>query len=194
MVDGWHSRLMATDEPLGYLCQKRGLRASTLGRYRLGWDGEAFTLPVFGPGGKLVNLRRRRLAPLAKPIGLRGRGSQLYPDVPAGRGVLLLAGEFDALLARQKGLPFAVTTTCGTQLPEHLIRALAGRLVAVAYDVGEEAEAEKTVGKLRAADCQAWVVRLELPRSGDDLTDWFVTYRRTRRDFFELIRRERRSA
>lgn len=190
-VDGWHSRLMASDEPLDYLTE-RGLLTSTLVSYRLGWDGEAITIPVFDASGELVNVRRRRLERGAKPIGLGGRGSQLYPDMPPGRGVVLAAGEFDALLARQHGLP-AVTTTCGARLPDHLVPALAGRRVAVVYDVGEDVAAA-SAEKLVAAGAEAWVVRLGLPREGDDLTDWFVTYGRSRRELVALIRRERTAA
>jgi hypothetical protein len=86
-----------------------------------------------------------------------------------------VAGIFDVLSARQAGCRWAVTTTCGATLPDHLVHGLAGRQVAVAYDVGEEAKARRTVTKLRAAGSECWIVdlgKLGLPEGGD-LNDYF---------------------
>ncbi len=195
MIDGWQSRLLSVAEPeaLEYLTGERGLTLETIKRYRLGWDSDAraLTLPVHDAAGQLVNLRRRRLGRGEPFRGLRGRGSQLYPDLPPG-GVLLVAGEFDALAARQHGADYVVTTTCGASLPDHLAPVLAGRSVAVAYDVGEEAAAERTVAKLHSFGCESWVVRLELLKLPDagDLNDYFRSGGMTH-ELAALIRRER---
>jgi hypothetical protein len=198
-IEGWHSRLLATAHPFEYLTCERGLTVETIARYQLGWDGDehTLTLPVYDSAGELVNVRRRRVGPGEPFRGLRGRGSQLYPDVPPG-GILLAAGEFDVLAARQHGAGCpewsggVVTTTCGASLPDHLAAELAGRSVAVAYDVGEEAAAERTVAKLRSLACESWVVRLELLGlpPGGDLNDFFRD-RGTARELAHLIRRER---
>jgi hypothetical protein len=193
LIDGWHARLLASNEPLAYL-ETRGLTVATTKRYRLGWDGDARTLtaPVY-QDGELVNLLRRRLGPGEPFAVLRGRGSQFFPE-PRPGGVVLLAGIFDALSARQAGLRSAVTTTCGARLPDHLVPALAGRPIAVAYDAGEEALAAITVEKLRAAGSQAWVVRLSDPKlglpAGGDVNDHFRAGG-TLRALVGLIRRER---
>lgn len=195
-VSGWHSRLLSTRKPFDYLTRERGLTLETITRYRLGWnsDEQTLTLPVHDAGGELVNLRRRRLGPGEPFRGLRARGSQLYPDLPPG-GVLLVAGELDALSARQGGAGYVVTTTCGAWLPDHLTAELAGRSVAVAYDVGEEAAAERTAAQLHSFRCESWIVRLGLlglPLGGD-LNDYYRGGGTTR-DLASLIRRERRRA
>ena len=185
-----------SERRLTYLRETRGLTDETIARHLVGYDGRAYTLPVFD-GARLVNVRRRldNAPPGRKYIGLRGRGSQLYPNVPAKRTLLLVAGEFDALVMRQEGLP-ALSTTCGATLPEHLVPALANRAVAVAYDVGEESKAEITVARLRRAGAEAWVVPLKerMPYEGSDLTDWFVKYGLTRSAFRLLAARARRTA
>jgi hypothetical protein len=190
-IDGWHSRLMASKEPLNYLLG-RGLAGRTIERYRLGYDGTDLILPVY-TGGELVNLRRRRPVDGARPRGLRGRGAQLYPNVPHRGLLLMVAGEFDALVGRQHGVR-TITTTCGARLPDYLVSLLAGRSVAVAYDVGEEAAARQTVRKLRSAASDAWVVRLGplgLPDKGD-LNDHYLRGGTTR-DLLALVARERRA-
>jgi hypothetical protein len=191
---GWTARLPSSGPPLDYLLNERGLELDTIRLHQVGWDGEAFTLPVFDSAGDPVNVRRR-FWPERKPkiTGLAGRPATFYPShALAGPGPLLLvAGEFDALLSQQNDIP-GVSTTCGARLPEPLIPELQpdGRRIAVAYDVGEEAAAERTVAQLRTAGAKAWVVRLGLPNEGDDLTDWFVKYGRSADKLLALIRRE----
>ncbi|HKS95912.1 MAG TPA: hypothetical protein VJV74_07225 [Terriglobia bacterium] len=155
----------------------RGLSEGMIRKAKLGYDqtANAITIPVWDDG-KLANLRRRLLSGQPKIAGLPGHGSQLYPHVPKNGDPILVAGEFDALIGRQHGLP-TVSTTCGACLPEHLVPQLAGRSVAVMYDVGEELAAQKTVQRLLAAGGTAWRVRLSLlglPEKAD-LNDALLT-------------------
>lgn len=173
-IDGWHSRLMATDDALDWLMRLRGLLEETIVRYRLGWDGdtETITLPVYDAEGRIVNLRCRKLGKGEPFKGLYKRGAQLYPDVPASGALLLVAGELDALIGRQLGLP-AVTTTCGAKLPDPLVSLFLHHKVFVMFDVGEESAATRVSAKLHAAGITATVVRLRrlgLPH-GADLND-----------------------
>jgi hypothetical protein len=187
-IGGWQSRLQTAPGALNYLLSR--VNSETVERYEFGWDGEALTLPIY-EDGELVNLRRRRLGRRRPFKGLAGRGSQLFPPPPRRKAVLLVAGEFDALRAREHDLP-AVTTTCGARLPSRLVRQLSTRHVAVAYDVGEEAAAEKTVAALRAAGSTAWLVRLGLLglRVRGDLSDYF-TKGGSRDELVRLIKAER---
>jgi DNA primase len=196
-VGEWRAALLASPSALSYLVEQRGLTLETIERYGLGYDVEsnAITFPVRDEAGELVNLRRRYLAPDADPP-IRGlaRPASLYPDVPASGGLLLVAGEFDALTGRQLDLP-TITTTCGAALPDHLAPQLAGRMVYVMHDVGEERAAERTAGKLLALGSQAFVVRLRLLGLPDksDLND-FYTQGGTAQQIRALCHRERRAA
>ncbi len=188
-----------------YLRTERGLTSETVraagigyGLGLRGWawaDHPAFMLPLRDSAGAVVNVKRRFWpdpprfdGKAVKAWTLVGRGARLYPDVPSEGRLILCAGEMDALLTRQHGLP-AVTATCGASLPDALVPALrpAGRRIAVVFDVGEEARAKAVAEKLRAAGAAAWAVALPLPRKGDDLTDWWMTYGCTAAELRALI-------
>gem|GEM_PF-4445777 len=188
---------------MGYLLGARGLSLKTIRKYGLGWDGEAFTLPITDVRtGELVNLRLRKWPDPwpdgSRYRGLRGRGSGLYPNVPSSGPLLLCAGEFDALVCRRHGLP-AVTSTSGsgTRWRAEWNDLVAGRPVAVVFDADprEEAQAESRAAQLREAGADAWVVRLSRAGLGpkEDLTDWFVKHRRSAADLRAVVNRARPS-
>lgn len=201
---GWHDRLRADRPALRYLTRECGLTLATIERCGLGYgeyDGRpaAFLFPVCDAAGKLLTLKERywpepwrRRGKSVWKRALAGHRAALYPAVPNRRAVMLCAGELDALVALQHGLP-AVTATTGAVLPESLAPELAGRRVAVVYDVGEDAAAVRSVSLLNAAGAEAWVVSLGLPEKGDDLGDWFVKYGRTAKQLRERMNRARRS-
>lgn len=202
-IEGWHSRLMSSGPPVEHLLTERGLTTDVIARYRLGWDGTAFTLPVYSTRNRrLVNLRRRSWPnPFpngSRYMGLSGRtkktgGVQLYPDIPSG-GLLLCGGELDALAARSHGLPgIACTAGVASQWPSAWDRLVSGREVVVAFDAGEEKHAERRVTSLTEAGARAWWVDLSAAGLApkEDLTDWFVTYGRSANDLRRLVRRSR---
>lgn len=211
-IGSWQHELKTRTDRCRYLAG-RGINFPLWDKWHIGWyDGStnrsalkpyadkwAFALPVFDNGGELVNVIRRFYPRLPKNdrgkdvpyIGLRGRPHALYPDIPQGRSVLLVAGMFDALLGRAKGLP-TVTATNGTGFGQSLAAALVGKRVAVLFDVGEEKAAERVVNVLRAEGVRAWFVPNRLPEEGDDLTDWFVKYALSRDWLLEDIRKAKR--
>jgi hypothetical protein len=173
---------------LAYLTQDRGLHRSTVRRYRIGFDG-CYTFPVFRHA-RTVNIVDHRPWSHPRYVAARGHPAALYPNLPAGQAIVLVAGMMDALTGRQHDVP-AVTTTCGTSLPEHLVARFNGRRVAVVFDAGEEDAAERAVHKLRAAGAaSAWVVPLPLA-TGGDVNDWLVTHGRSRDELLVLIREAR---
>ena len=176
-VAGWASRLFSDERALYYLEEKRGLTKATICRERLGYDGDldAVVIPVYADGA-LVNVRRRYLSPAPgqpKYKGLAGRSGHLYPQPPGRNAVVLCAGEFDALLTLQHGIP-AVTSTLGAGgWREDWDACFVGRRVAVCFDVGEEKAMRKRVAQLCAAGARASAVRLSRLGgfTGKDLTD-----------------------
>lgn len=202
-ISEWRDALTARHR--AWLWRERGFNGATIARAELGWDAVrgGFTYPIRDASGTLVNVswrapRGRKLSPpgWGPKARLRGRTAArgelpLYPMPLPARGGLLVEGEPDALLARQHGLP-AFTGLLGKQWNAAWDEYAAGREVAVAYDVGAEDAAAGTVAKLRDAGARrAWMVALGLPRDGDDIGDWFVTYRRTADDLRRLIRKSR---
>lgn len=204
---GAQARLWADANALAYL-RGRGLTDKTVHRAELGYAEfhgrpAAFWLPVRNGRGGLLTLKERYWPELwngRKSRTLGGRGSHLYPALGAEQHVVLAAGELDALVTAQEfaaaGIESVavVTPTTGTQVRDDLLEELAGRRVALVYDVGEEAAAEGNAGRLQEAGAdRAWAVPLGLPNEGDDLTTWFVTYRRTADELRRLIRRAGRA-
>lgn len=201
---GWHSRLQSEDDPLDYLIKKRRLTLDTIDTFCIGWDGEAFTFPVYDADGQIAQLIRRRWpAPwvnvrTGKRIPykvLPGHGAHLYPQPLPEGGWLLVAGTLDAVIGQQHGLP-TVTSICGTSFPERWHPLVRERKVYVMYDVGEERVMNGRVGQLREAGAHATAVRLSrLFRRGrgKDLSD-ALTGRYNSRDIINFIKRERRRA
>lgn len=197
----WTQVLLADRRALRYVTQQRGLTKKAIREYRLGFDGQAIVIPVFDGRQRVVNIRRRFLSPQAdgpKITGLRGRTAQLYPNVKRGHALLLCEGEFDALLARQHGLP-AVTSTAGTSWSSSWNRHVARRRVAVLYDAGAHSyqlACHRATALAKAGAADAWAVDLRQGGldGGEDLTDWFVTYHFSAEKLIRLIRSARREA
>jgi hypothetical protein len=202
-VAGWHAGLLGDSVRLKRLRRERGLTLRSVRRFEIGWDHarRAYTLPVRNLAGELVNVSWRaqigaRLSNGAKITrqrrGIADGALPLYPQPLPPDGGLLVEGEWDALLARQHGLP-AFTGLLGKQWNDAWDEYALGRVIAVAYDTGAEDDAARTVERLRVAGARrAWVVALDLPEEGDDLVDWFVKYRRSAADLRRTIRRPRR--
>jgi hypothetical protein len=159
--------------------RKRGLNERTVRREGLGFDpfANAIVLPVY-EGKRLVNVRRRYLAPWhkSKIKGIRGRPAALYPRPPKGRSVIVCAGEFDALVTSQNTRIATVTSTAGAgHWHAAWDRHFAGKRVAVIFDLGEQAAAEKRAEALcEVAGCDAWPVDIvPLLTTGKDLSDYW---------------------
>ncbi|HEX6681090.1 MAG TPA: hypothetical protein VF063_10625 [Gaiellaceae bacterium] len=199
-VDGWRSGLLASPDGLRYLIQERGLTLETIKRYELGYDQDhhAVTFPVRDEDGALVNVRRRRLNPNARPkiVGL-ARPASIYPlgilaDDPAA--LVICEGELDCLLLNQHGIP-ALTGTAGTTWKDEWSAYIVGRQVAVMYDAGSHELATRRASGLRAAGARdAWPVDLSRAglEHGEDVGDWFVTYGRSARELRRFINGSRR--
>ena len=190
-VGGWHSRVWTTEHALTWL-HERGLTDETIAEYKLGHDKEsdAITIPVY-EAGELVGVKRRYLDPAADPKTKNTPGqARLYPSILALGKPLLVAGELDALIGRQMGLP-TVTTTCGVTMPKHLAPAFNRRHVFVMFDVGETRAAVKAATRVLAYGAQsARVIELEKLglAHGGDLNDLYLAGG-TADDVKALIRR-----
>jgi hypothetical protein len=171
-LDGYREALRSDRRALDWL--RRRLGDEIINRARLGYDSalDAITIPVADSNGEIVNVRRRFLAPDADPpiMGVRGRGTQLYPLWALDndqRAVMVTEGEIDALTFIRFGWA-AVTATGGRAQhwdarPEWLDR-LKGRVVAVSYDADATEYGQRRVDEFRAAGISAYLV--DMNRSG----------------------------
>lgn len=121
IVEAYHSNLLANVDRLMYLTHQRGLNQEMIVGYRIGWDGERYTIPIPDVHGTCRNIRRYMPNPPAgvpKMLNFReGYGlARMFPNRlergEDGDDILLCEGEWDTLLTRQYGFA-AVTGTGG---------------------------------------------------------------------------------
>ena len=192
-VIAWHEAGLRNTDLQRWFLEKRGFTPETIASFQLGWDGERVTIPIRDGDGKLVNVRRYlrdSKGEAGKMIGFAGNNEmRLFPLPLPQDEILLVEGEWDAILARQHGFP-AITVTSGagnfnTAWPP----LFAGRRVTVAYDndgAGQRG-AQKVAGHL-APDAHA-VLTLQIPNLPDkgDVTDFFVEQGRSADELSQLI-------
>lgn len=185
----WHDQLTERHaDKLEWALSRRGIRAETLSRARVGFNGTHWTFPVRQRGDwlqvKFIKYNAKGNKDSFQTVGAR---AQLWPaaflqDEPT-LPVLLCEGEWDALLAEQEseGRYVAVTGTGGGAVPPVDLSMLSGREVFIAYDCDDTGKtgAQKVADKLREAGATAHIMdltRLGLPftkNHGADISDFF---------------------
>jgi hypothetical protein len=201
----WCRKLRNNTDAMLYLLDERGLSEEVIKHARLGHDGRAITMPVHDVRTRELLMVRRRYWPTV-PIGKDGKPMKyktpkggltaVYPHLPDGT-LILVEGEFDALVLRSHGLPgISVTSGAATRWKQEWAWMVKGRWVAVIYDAEPRAEeqAVSRAAELRREGAEhAWPVRLSRTglKDGQDCTDWFVKYGRSAKELKVLINRER---
>lgn len=181
-VDRWCRKLFSRNgrAALTWLREERGISASVLRRYDIGWTGKNIVVPL-RRGSALVNLKGRRPIRGTNMRSLRGRTAELgsFPLFGLSSNdtwVLLVEGELDCLRGRSAGLPaVSVTLGAGTWRREWA-HELRNRRVVVCFDVDAQPQAARVVAALRDEGIVAH--QLDLRRLGvtgatADLTDFF---------------------
>jgi hypothetical protein len=179
--------------PTEYLQTDRGVARRVLLAAGVGWDAATGvnTFPVWFDG-RLVAYKTRRPEPGADMWNCPGSGRRwsLYPWLPESGEVIVVEGELDALCGLSHRLPCAsVTLGVSNWLPEWT-EDLVGLRVGVCFDNDAQRWAMQRVKTLRAADIDAYRVRLprRLGPKGD-LSD----YINKGGDVSQLRRRERKT-
>lgn len=152
VVDSWHQALVNNPTQLHYLLAKRGITLETVSKYRLGWTGDRYAIPIRDDRGVLVNVRKYKPEATGKDMKMisYSKGSmagdkkthkygeaRLTPlPIPAGK-ILVCEGEMDCLLALQEGFD-AVTPTSGCgHWNDEWSPLFSGRDVVIAFDKDE---------------------------------------------------------
>jgi len=189
----WHQRLVGKRDLMAELLARRGLNRTTLARYKIGYDGERLTIPVFSDLKELVNIRRYALGAKAnKMVNWPGYGDATLYGVDALKQprVFITEGEMDKLLGRQYQFPtLSATAGAGTWLPEWN-GLFVGKDVYICYDLDEQGEAgaRKVANHLRNVAKRVFIVKWPMTAKGSDLTDFFVNQGYGRQNFIDLCR------
>lgn len=201
MVAGWHSALMTDDDRLEALMSRRGLDADTLERFEVGWDRaqNAYTIPVRGFDGEILNIRRYQLDPVGsrrKIWSVEGMGEpRLYPASILDSDpeeVIVCEGEWDALLLIQNGFTAITRTGAAKVWKVEWGAYFKDKLVYVCHD-RDHAGRDGNLKVARGLDHIAAEVReVELPyemkpKHGLDVTDYLHEDRHGPADFQELL-------
>lgn len=186
-IRSWVDRLGGDDELLIRFTNRRGITAATLREFEVGWsdDDRAYTIPVRDADGILVNVRLYRIEEeqgTTKIWSWGGEGmdaSAIYPMrvLKENTKVLLVEGEWDALISNQEGVPAVTGTTGAKQWMSKWNRYFAGKDVFICYDRDQAGDdgAEKVARNLSGT--AHLVAKVDLPmewreKGGLDVTDF----------------------
>lgn len=164
-----------TDDRLRALACSFGLSAQSLQRLRVGWDGRAYTFPMFDDGGRIIGIRRR--FPNGKKVSVMGGRTGLFlPTDMAEAGPLLVCeGATDTAAALVLGFAAIGRPNCNS-LVEMTVRAVRGwgemAIVADNDSVGRMG-AERLASVL--ALCCPCVRTVPPPNGVKDLRRWLRT-------------------
>lgn len=192
-INEWAAALQGNQLLLRQLLHERGLKKSTLAKYKIGYDGDRLMIPVRDPLGQLVNVRRYKPGAKAnKMLNWPGYGDATLwgMDALKMKRVFLQEGETDALLQRQHGFPsLSPTAGAGTWLPEWNVHFL-GKIVYITYDVDSQGEAgaRKVANQLRNVAESVYIVKLPMTVAGSDQTDYYVHQGYTKQNYIDLCK------
>lgn len=160
-------------------------------------DENALMFPVF-MYNHLLDIRKYN--PGAKPK-MRGRTNcpagliipfDVWQQTPLNRVTVVCAGEKDMAVARSHGLN-AITLTGGEQARPKMLEPFRGRTVAICYDNDEAGKtgAIKVATELYGIASSIKIVNgfhKVCSEPGEDITDFFVKYGKTKQDLVEYIK------
>jgi hypothetical protein len=179
----WYKKLLGNTKMMQVMTEKRGLTKETLKKYRIGFDGQRITIPIYDVDGELVNIRRYKYNAREHKDKMvswgygHGEGRIYgYETLAEHDEVLLCEGELDRLIALQEGLP-AVTHTAGAPtFKAEWAKHFKGKTVYIAYDEDQAGDqgAQKVRRVLENSAEAIYRVKLNTEIKGGDVTDFFT--------------------
>lgn len=114
-----------------------------------------------------------------------------YDDVIKYKTLIVTEGEKDMLIAKSLGIKNAVAKVGGAKT--YMLGGLniQDKQIVLVYDCdnwGREGAINDAVALQNRFNCKVKVVDLGLPNKGEDLHDYFVKYKHTKQDFYNLIK------
>lgn len=175
---------MLKDRALIDLTTERGIDADTFKRWKIGWTGQRYAIPVREASGSMTDLRVIKLFPKKGPLmSTKGMSTGLFGAhlVKPGKGkIYICEGEWDAMaldmLARKLKKDAVVVGVPGAgTFKVHWVELFRGKEVIVLYDNdeagenGERVVAQKLKGVAASLKFIHWDQGMEV---GFDVRDW----------------------
>lgn len=195
VVDGMHQALLLEKPAMKWLHELRGIGRDTILRFRLGWDGERLTIPIFHKG-RCVNIRRHspKKGVASKTLSYQpGYGSlRLFPEENLQSPTIVLCeGELDCMLMCQMGYS-AVTVTGGAGgWKKEWNASFVGKEVCILYDIDNAGRKGSLMVCMElhkvARSVKDVLLPITSPANGD-VTDYVVAYGAGKPEFDALFR------
>jgi 5S rRNA maturation endonuclease (ribonuclease M5) len=191
----FHETLLKNSAVLKWLHDLRGINDETIARFRLGWDGERVTIPIFDVNRQCVNIRRHSPVKGAKNKVISynsGFGSiKIFPisalEFPR---IIICEGELDAIVACQLGFNACTVTGGAGSWKTDLTPLFKGKEVILVYDIDPAGRHGANIIAHKLTPVASLVKDLLLPitkPSNADVTDYVVTYGNGAAEFEALI-------
>lgn len=177
-----HKRLLEIPIIHAWLLEHRGITLDTIKYFKLGHDGQRITIPIENQFEMIVNQRRYDITKKsdAKMVShAQGYGGAcLFPSFNLAKDtVVLVEGEWDAMLGNQYSVPCICSTGGAGYWTEEFSQLLSGKNVIVLLD-NDDAGRKGTEIAVSSLSNYASTVRIaEYPYEGCDLTDFLVKYK-----------------
>lgn len=185
-VEEFHVKLRHNPEAMEYLTSatgKRRLNAETVARFKLGWDGEWYSVPYADGDGRAENIKMIHPDKAHEPrqkFYAKGKAVKWFPaDAFAQHSELVaVGGEWDALKMQQEGFGGAVCWGYGEGGLKAEVAVLAkGKRVTLLLDADEAGRAatRRSASLLMQAGASVQVVEWQKGDWGKDATDFLIS-------------------
>lgn len=184
------------------LVERRGISPATLFAHQIGYSESlrAYTIPIWSADGHLLNVRMYRPDAVKTKIwNWEGMDpSAIFPEkvLKENDRIVICEGEFDALIANDRGFPAVSGTTGAVQWMSKWNRKFKGKDVTIVYDRDETGD----IASAKVAHALSGIARsvlvAELPlkwsnKHGLDVTDFFHVEGRSPEEFDSVLRNAR---
>lgn len=201
----YHNLLLNNNIVLKAFMTERGISLETIKKYKIGFEGERFTFPIF-IANHLVNVKFYKMGATSMKfysyskekiidgekikIGYGDRKLYPYENLFKGDEIFLFEGETDCLLANSLGLNAITNTTGAGSFNQNWRQYFTNKIVYICYDIDKPGKvgAEKVAMELRDFAKQIYIINLPIsePPNGD-FTDYIVRFGHSIEDFKALI-------
>ena len=160
--------------------QERGIPIEVLKEHQIGWDGYAYTLPIYHQEGFLIGFRRK--IPDGDTISKKGSRAGLFNvdtimASSAGTTIYICEGEWDAMMLETQGYVHVVAVPGAFTFKKEWLSLFKNRHVVLLYDTDETGrkQAEKIAVILKNHALTVKNVDLSaILKEGKDVRDYFT--------------------
>lgn len=206
-IDDYVVRLGRKPEAIKYLKEKRGYTEETIKIYKLGWDGYRVTFPILDRYGVIVNVRRKDISGEegqdkvvsytewetidGEKVKKKGWGKlAIYgeKDLYDASTSIMCAGEPDRILLKQFGFNAWCVTGGEGSWNKEWNKYIKNKEIIIIFDCdGPGHDASKRIANFLFDNNKVKVIDLGIGTDGEDVTDWFIEKKKTKKELNSLI-------